>query len=223
MKALIAGVSCNRPGFPREALKFLKVQAGNTVAGRDIHFSQDGAGTFHSKITCATQSDIDNCVAFFRRRFPDEKVHLRDENTGIFDGFYRTENLAFLKRWLLFTCFLGDKVALSQVYLRTLEIFRHPAVRSAREPLFQPTETTPRRPKRMPGGGTKSSVWTIAGASVCGAITVPLLRIGPPTAMRYPAVHHRMRGEPGHAAGSGCGAAGPSLGLAAISARRART
>ena len=223
MKTLIAVMSCNRPGFLRETLKCLKVQAGNTVADREIRFPHDGAVTFQSKITCAAQSDIDNFVAGFRSHFPDGKVHLRDENIAICANLCRAENHTLSMRQFLFANLFEEGLASYQVYLWSMEIFWRSAERSPRGALFRPTETTPRRPMRLPGGGAKPSAWTITGASVCGATTGPFLRIWPPTATRRAAARRKMRGKSGHAAGSGFGAAGRSLGSAAISVRTART
>ena len=124
MKAPIAVMSFNRPGFLAETLKSLQAQAGDTLEDREIHLFQDGAVNLYSKIIYAKTSDIDDCVAVFHSHFPQGQVHLRGDNIGICENFYRAENYLFSERQFPFAWFFEDDLVLSPVYLQMMEILQ---------------------------------------------------------------------------------------------------
>ena len=153
MRAPIAIMSFNRPGYLAKTLASLKAQTPESLHGREIHLFQDGAVNLYSKIRYAAQADINRSMAIFREHFPQGQVHFWEHNVGICENFCRAESHLFQERGFEFAYFFEDDMVLSPVYLEMMELLQRFAERSPRVAYFsahgdygaQPEEIAQRR------------------------------------------------------------------------------
>ena len=77
-------------------LETLARQGGQAVAGRQIHFFQDGAVNTYSGVRYATDEDIGECLRLREELLPESVLHFSEANLGICESFLRAETFASL-------------------------------------------------------------------------------------------------------------------------------
>ena len=83
-------LSFNRPHYATETLAR---QVGG-LAGRQIHFFQDGAVNTYSGVRYATDEDIGECLRLREELLPESVLHFSEANLGICESFLRAETFA---------------------------------------------------------------------------------------------------------------------------------
>ena len=114
-------LSFNRPHYLRPVLETLARQVGG-LAGRQIHFFQDGAVNAYSGVRYATDEEIGECLRLREELLPESVLHFSEANLGICESFLRAETFAFLTLRAEAAYFFEDDMELSPFFLQVMDL-----------------------------------------------------------------------------------------------------
>ena len=114
-------LSFNRPHYLRPVLETLARQVGG-LAGRQIHFFQDGAVNAYSGVRYAIDEEIGECLRLREELLPESVLHFSEANLGICESFLRAETFAFLTLRAEAAYFFEDDMELSPFFLQVMDL-----------------------------------------------------------------------------------------------------
>jgi hypothetical protein len=121
LKAPIFIMSFDRPDYLAKVLESLRRQVGCNMDQRTIVLFQDGAVNPFSNKRYASDEAIAECVAVFKRFFPDQPVQVSPTNLGVAFNFDRAEKYAFEGLLTDAAIFLEDDLVLNEHYITVLD------------------------------------------------------------------------------------------------------